>query len=490
MDLSTEKNRRKYEGTARVLMLMAMEEIARDAHIRFEHSLGVGIYITVDGLILSTTKIRRIEEKMRDLVRQNLPIKKETWELDQAIAYFTNKGQMDTVHLLQYHNDKTIEICACGNFRDYISIETTERTGDINDFSLRLYYPGMVLILKSMSRGIGQDVFTDRAKLARAYTESEDCAKILKCANAADLNDIFKSGSGRDFIRVNESMQSRAITNIAEEIADLGCHVVFIAGPSSSGKTTFANRLAIELKVSGRNPIPISLDNYYKNRVDIPIGENGKPDLESLGAIDVDLFNEQLLELLQGAEVEIPLYSFYTKNREPVGKRIQISGKDVLNVEGIHGLNPEIGQDVPSDNKYRIYVSALTPLNLDNHNRIRATDVRLLRRLVRDYRTRGASLEETMDMWDGVKAGEIRYIYPYQEEANVIFNTSLYYEIPLLKKYAYDMLSKVTEDNQYYSRARRLMHFMDYFIESDEESEIPPISILREFIGNCTFYDK
>ncbi|MBQ9008045.1 MAG: nucleoside kinase, partial [Clostridia bacterium] len=251
-----------------------------------------------------------------------------------------------------------------------------------------------------------------------------------------------------------------------------------------------ANRLAIELKVSGRHPIPISLDNYYKNRADIPIGENGKPDLECIESIDTDLFNDQLLELLQGEVVEIPLYSFFTKNRETEGKRVSVGDRDVLIVEGIHGLNPVIGADVPSESKYRIYVSPLTPLNLDNHNRLRATDIRLLRRLVRDARTRNTEINETLDMWDDVKIGEIKYIYPYMEEANVVFNTTLSYEIPVLKTHVYRMLSQVPADSPHYSSIQRIRQFLDFFVDILDESEIPPISILREFIGGCTFYDK
>ncbi len=490
MDLRFEKNRRKYESTARLLLLMAMDDIARDAIIRFGHSLGVGIYVTVEGLVLSTTKLRRIEEKMHEIAAQNLPIRQETWPVERAIAFFEEKGQMDTVELLRFQNGDTVSLTICDGYIDLLSGPTTEHTGDIDSFSLRLFYPGMVLILKSMSQVISQGAFKDRPKLMRAYSEFEDWARIQNCRNAADLNNIILSGAYKDFIRVSESIQSRALTSIAEEIADLGCRVVFIAGPSSSGKTTFANRLAIELKVSGRHPIPISLDNYYKNQVDIPIGENGKPDLECLESIDTELFNEQLLELLQGERVEIPLYSFYTKNREPEGKLVSIGERDVLIVEGIHGLNPAIGADVPSESKYRIYVGALTPLNLDNHNRLRATDIRLLRRLVRDARTRNTRIRETLDMWDDVKIGEIKYISPYMEEANVVFNTTLSYEIPVLKKYVTQMLSEVPDDSPHYSSIQRIRQFLDYFVEITDESDIPPISILREFIGGCTFYDN
>ena len=468
---------------------MSMSDIAKDAVIRFEHSLGVGIFVTVDGIMLSTTKLRRIEDKMREIASKNIPIEPQEWPLQKALDYFAEKGQKDTLRLLRNHKRDTVTMTVCDGFADFLCGETADHTGDISGFSLRLFYPGMVLILQSMSQAIAQGEFRDRPKLMRAYSEAAAWEHIQKCNGAADLNEIIERGQIRDFIRVSESIQSRTITSIAEEIADLGCRVVFIAGPSSSGKTTFANRLAIELRVSGRNPIPISLDNYYKNRVDIPIGENGKPDLECLESIDTELFNEQLLELLQGETVEIPLYSFYTKNREPKGMEVVMKGQDVLIVEGIHGLNPAIGTDVPSESKYRIYVGALTPINLDNHNRLRATDIRLLRRLVRDARTRNAGINETLGMWDDVKIGEIKNIYPYMEEANVMFNTTLAYEISVLKPHVYDMLLQVGPDSQYYSSMQRILHFLDYFTDVTDETEIPPISILREFVGGCTFYD-
>ena len=245
---------------------MAMDEIAPDAAIRFGHSLGVGIYVTVDGLVLSATKLRRIEEKMREISALNLPIHQETWPLERALVFFEEKGQMDTVDLLRFRKADTVTVTICGNYIDFLTGQTAENTGDIDGFSLRLFYPGMVLILKSMSQVISQGAFKDRPKLMRAYSEFEDWARIQDCRNASDLNDIILSGGYPDFIRVSEAIQSRAITYIAEEIADLGCKVIFIAGPSSSGKTTLANRLAIELKVSGRHAIPISLDNYHRRK--------------------------------------------------------------------------------------------------------------------------------------------------------------------------------------------------------------------------------
>ena len=348
----------------------------------------------------------------------------------------------------------------------------------------------MVLLLPGDDLSGPPAPFVERPQLMRTYAEANEHSRILGCETAADLNDLIARGEGRTFIRVSEALQERAIANIAERIVACGARVVFIAGPSSSGKTTFANRLSIQLRVSGKRPLAISLDDYYIDRSRVPLGEDGKPDLECLESIDVPLFNEQLIDLLAGREVELPRYSFYTKRREEKGVRLSVSGDDILIVEGIHGLNDALSSDIPSELKFRVYVSALTQLNLDCHNRIRTTDVRLMRRMVRDHRTRATNALETMQMWDKVRAGEEKYIFPFQEKADVMFNTSLLYEIAVLKKYAYPLLREIGEDSPYYTRARRLCKFLHYFKDMDEESEIPPTSILREFIGGCTFYGE
>lgn len=294
----------------------------------------------------------------------------------------------------------------CDGLSEYFYGGMVESTGEIESFALRFYYPGMVLLLPDEDLSGPPAPFVERPKLMRAYVEANVCSKILQCENAADLNDIIAKGEARTFIRVSEAMQERAVAQIAERIVANGARVVFVAGPSSSGKTTFANRLSVQLRVSGKRPLAISLDNYYKNREDIPLGADGKPDLECLESIDVPLFNDQLVELLAGREVELPLYSFKTKRRLEQGVRLRVDGDQVLVVEGIHGLNSALSEEIPSELKYRVYVSALTQLNLDGHNRIRTTDVRLLRRMVRDARTRHTDVTATMAMWDSVRAGE------------------------------------------------------------------------------------
>ena len=489
MKTNLEEMKRTYERSARLLVLLAMREIAPGAKVRFEHSIGQGVYTTVEGLQLTAALVRKIEEKMREISAKDLPIEKSRLSRQEAVERFAAQGQEDAVRLLTYRPYEYFNVYTCDGFSEYFYGDMAASTRAIDRFALRFYYPGMVLMLPERPGGPVAP-FAERPQLMRTYAQSAQFSRILGCENAADVNDTIKSGDIRTFIRVNEALHDRAIAQIAERIVARGARIVFVAGPSSSGKTTFANRLGIQLRVSGKRPVAISLDNYYKNREDVPLGEDGKPDLECLEAIDVPLFNDQLIDLLAGREVEIPRYSFKTKKREETGEKLQVSGDQVIIVEGIHGLNPKLSDDIPSELKFLVYISALTQLNLDNHNRIRATDVRLMRRIVRDQRTRHTDAIGTMQMWDSVRAGEEKYIFPYQERADVMFDSSLFYEIPLLKKYAYPLLNAVPQENEHYIRARRLVKFLNYFIDCDAEDEVPQTSILREFIGGCTFYDE
>lgn len=488
--LKHEENRRIYERSARLILLLALRDVCPGATVRIEHSIGAGVYMNVCGVSLTAVLVRQIEKRMHEIAQQDLPIVKSRWTRQQAMEYFRNQGQEDTVRLLAYRPFEHFDVYTCDGLSEYFYGDMAASTGEIRSFALRFYYPGMVLLLPLEDLSGPPAPFVERTQLMRTYAQANEHSRILKCESAADLNDIIARGDARMFIRVNEALQERAIAQIAERIVSRGARVVFIAGPSSSGKTTFANRLSIQLRVSGKRPVAISLDNYYLNREDVPLGEDGTPDLECLESIDVPLFNEQLIDLLAGREVELPKYSFHTKRREAQGTKMQVSADDVLIVEGIHGLNDRLSCDIPGELKFRVYVSALTQLNLDCHNRIRTTDVRLMRRMVRDHRTRSTSAMETLQMWDKVRAGEEKYIFPFQEKADVMFNTSLLYEIAVLKKYAYPMLSAVAPDSPYYTRARRLCKFLHYFKDLDEESEIPPTSILREFIGGCSFYEE
>lgn len=484
-----EEARRIYERSARLLVLLALRAVCPGARVRFEHSIGQGLYMNVEGVSLTASLVRAIEAEMHRIAERDLPIVRSRWTREAARAYFHAQGQEDTVRLLRYRPFDYFDVYTCDGLSEYFYGDMAPSTGAVRSFALRFYYPGMVLLLPGEDLSGPPAPFVERPQLMRTYAQANECSRILQCETAADLNDIIARGEARTFIRVSEAMQERAIAQIAESIARRGARIVFVAGPSSSGKTTFANRLGIQLRVSGRQPVAISLDNYYRNRGDVPLRPDGQPDLECLEAIDVPLFNEQLVDLLAGREVELPRYSFKTKCREPKGERLSVTQDQVLIVEGIHGLNDRLSADIPSELKFLVYVSALTQLNLDCHNRIRTTDVRLMRRMVRDSMSRDTAAETTLQMWDSVREGEEKYIFPFQERADVMFNSSLLYEIAVLKKYAYPMLDAVTQESPYYVRARRLIKFLNYFLDCDDEREIPPTSILREFIGGCTFYD-
>lgn len=489
LDGRKEEDRRIYERSARFILLIAMRDVLPDAKVRFEHSLGRGVYMTVEGVHLNAELVKRVETQMHSITQRDLPIVRSRITKKEAAYRFAAAGQLDTVRLLDYRPFDFFNIYTCDGYSEYFYGTMATSTGEITQYALRLYYPGMVLLLPDGDFTRQPSTLSDRPKLVRAYQEALRESRICGCANAADLNEIIQRGQIRNLIRVCESMQQRRITKIAERAIESGARIIFVAGPSSSGKTTFANRLQVELEAYGRKPIAISLDNYYKNREDVPIGPDGKPDLECLESIDVHLFADHLVRLLDGEAVEVPRYSFMTKKREEKGAFLSIKPEDILVIEGIHGLNPQLSAGIPGGYKYLIYISALTPINLDNHNRIRATDARLLRRIVRDQRTRGADADDTLGMWDNVRAGEEKYIYPYQELADTMFNTSLPYELSILKKYAYNLLHTVSEDSPYYTRCQRMIKFLHYFLDSRDDDEIPPTSILREFIGGCSFYN-
>ena len=481
-----EEDRRIYERSARLILLLALRDIAPGAKARFEHSIGLGLYLNVSGVSLTASLVRKIEARMREISRADLPIVKSRWTREQAVAYFRAQGQEDTVRLLAYRPFDYFDVYTCGGLSEYFYGDMVESTGKIQSFALRFYYPGMVLLLPAEALDGAPAPFVERPKLMRAYVEANACSRILQCENAADLNDIIAKGDARTFIRISEAMQERAVAQIAERIVANGARVVFIAGPSSSGKTTFANRLSVQLRVSGKRPLAISLDNYYKNREMIPLGADGKPDLECLESIDVALFNDQLVELLAGREVELPLYSFKTKRRLERGVRLRAREDQVVVVEGIHGLNPRLTPSIPDAQKFRIYISCFTSVAMDNLSRIATTDNRLLRRLTRDYRQRGADALSTLSRWASVRRGEEKHIFPYQENADIMLNSSLFYEISVLRPFAEKILREVPDTVPEYDEARRMLKFLDNFIPIAPD-EVPPTSILREFIGGSSF---
>jgi len=480
-----------YERSLRFVFLLAVKQLYPQRRVRIEHSLGNGIYAEIHAQTpLAADEVRAIEVRMREIVGADMPFEKHSITREQAMAYFEAQGQTDKVKLLRYRPYEHFQIYSLGGMMEYFYGVMTPSTGFLKVFALQYHAPGVVLLLPDLSDSSRPSPFFAAPKLMQTFAQSARWNEILSCSNASDLNEMIIKRGLREFIRINEALHEKSISAIADQFARSGARVILVAGPSSSGKTTFSHRLSIALRVLGLRPMAISLDDYYVDRDKIPYDEYGEQDLERLDTLDVDLFNEHLVRILRGECVQTPQYDFYTGRRTDKTHTVHADSDQPIIIEGIHGLNDELTRSVERRLKFKIYISALTTINLDDHNRIRTTDARLLRRMVRDHQFRGTPPEKTMSMWASVRRGEEKYIFPFQEEADVMFNSSLVYELAIMKKYVYPMLLNLRPESPYYTMARRLVKFLNYFQSSDVEDEIPINSILREFIGGCCFYRK
>lgn len=486
---------RTYERTLLLLLSIAVHRLFPEptALMRVRYAIGGGLYITLEKEPrLSEEDVLALEGEMRRLVRTARPLKRQRLTIDQANEAFEKQGQFDKLKLLKWRKFDYFDVYGVDGIMDYFYGEMMPDTSYADVF--RLTYikdDAFVLLLPRRDAPDAVAEYRQSPKLAAVFAQSEEWGELMECGTVYELNSHIESGRIRELIRLNEALHERSYAAIADNIINKGARAVMVAGPSSSGKTTSAHRIATQLHVMGHKPILLSLDNYYRNRCDMTPDENGEYDLEDIDALDVARFNEDIAALLAGKEVETPLFDFGTQKRTPKGKIIKLEKNQPMIIEGIHGLNPRmVGRDISEDDVYRVYVSALTTLNLDDHNRISTTDIRLLRRLVRDYRTRGSSMDRTLSMWASVRRGEEKWIFPYQENADSFFNTTLVYEIAALKPYIYPLLKAVPEESEYYSTANGMVKFLNYFLElRDQVDEIPPTSILREFIGGCTFYE-
>lgn len=491
VDYRHEDGRRIYVRSLVMVLVRAAGELFPGAAVTVKHSLGNGIYGAINvGRALREQDIKLIEERMREIIAAREPIVRRRLHKDQAIKLLADSGQAEKTDLVSYRHSQEVDIYTCGGFHDYSYGPMVPDTGLLQTFRLRFYLPGYILEVPRESDPAALPEYVEHGKLANIYFEAEKWGKVLGVRNVVALNKVLQSGGGPELIRVAEAFHEKKIGQIADLIAGNidRIRIVTIAGPTSSGKTTFAQRLATELRVNGIHPVPISLDNYFVDREKTPLDEAGRYDFESLDAIDRALFNDHLIKLIQGEEVELPYYNFKAGRREFRGEVLKLKETDLIVVEGIHGLNDRLTASIPLGRKFKIYVSALTQLNLDDHNRIPTTDLRIIRRIVRDYRCRGNSARNTIAMWPSVRRGEERNIFPFQESADVMFNSALVYELAVLKEVADPLLAEITPGFPEHSEARRLREFLSYFVSLDA-GEVPANSIVREFIGNSCFLE-
>lgn len=483
--------KKAYERSMIFLMLKAFYDIVGEnelERVRVEFSLQQGIYCTVKGnVILNEILLGRVSCRMEELCQQDLPIHKNTISTEQAIGKFAGRKMTDKARLLSYRRASHVNVYELDGFEDYFYGYMVPSTGCLKYFSLHLYQEGFVLQLPTINKPNVVPPFSPCEKL---FLEEQCATKwegMMGVHTVGALNDKIKNGSINELILIQEALQEKEISKIAEEIFRQKKQVILIAGPSSSGKTTFSHRLSVQLKTLGLRPHPIPVDDYFVDRDQTPLDEYGQHDFENLDAIDIVRFNQDMGALLAGQKVQLPTYNFVTGKREyKKDKVLQIEAQDILVIEGIHCLNEKLTEALPRKDKFKIYISALTTLNVDEHNRIPTTDGRLIRRMVRDARTRGTNARETISRWPSVRRGEEKNIFPYQEEADVMFNSALVYELAVLKQYAEPVLYSIGKENPEYIEAKRLLKFLDYFLGVGSES-VPNNSLLREFIGGSAF---
>jgi len=490
LDMSSEIGMKIYIRSLIFLFVKACYDVFPDCKVHVEHSLGDGLYCeVVRKEPLSEDDVESIEKRMRQLVERDIPIQKYKMPLKEAIAMFKESGMEDKVRVLKYRKSDFINIYEIDGTKDYFYGYLVPSTGYLKWFGLKFYLPGIILQHPNKSNPTHIAEYHEQPKLASIFRESDRWAHILGVPDVGALNELITSGKSGEIIRVAEALHEKKIAQIADTIANEKerLRIILIAGPSSSGKTTFAQRLIVQLRVNGLRPISISLDDYFLDRDKTPLGDDGKPDFEALEAIDLRLFNQQLAQLIQGKEVIVPRYNFHTGKREYPDIPTKIEKDQPIIIEGIHGLNERLTASIPKENKFKIYVSALTQLGIDNHNRISTTDTRLLRRLVRDSWQRSTDAKTTISVWPKVLKGAQANIFPYQEEADVMFNSALVYEIAVIKKYAEPLLKQITPQDPEYIKAKHLLKFLEYFEPIEDERDIPLTSIIREFIGGSCF---
>ena len=483
---------RTYVRSLCFVLCKAVEDLYPNGNIVLEHHISKGYYcqLKLDRSV-GLDDVQRIKQRMKEIIAENLPFERFERHTTEVVELFRQKGMADKVHLLETSGNLYSYYYTLGDTVDYYYGSLLPSTGYLHLFDLVKYYDGLLLQVPNRLNPSKLEEVVKQEKLLDIFKEHRRWNQILGIGTVGDFNKACHNGHATELINVSEALQEKRISQIADEIFNRGqkgqpVKLILISGPSSSGKTTFSKRLSVQLMANGLKPYPISLDDYFVNREDTPKDEHGNYDYESLYALDLDYFNHDLQKLLNGEEIELPRFNFNTGKREMSGNRLKVDDNMILIMEGIHALNPELTPQIPAENKFKIYVSALTTILLDDHNYIPTTDNRLLRRIIRDFKYRGYSAEETISRWPSVREGEEKWIFPFQENADVMFNSALLFELAIIKDYAEPILRKVPNNRPEYSEAYRLRKFLEYFVPL-QDKELPPTSLLREFLGGSSF---
>lgn len=482
-----------YVRTAQMMLVKAASEVlgdsCRDSHIKIEFSLGNACFCSILGGIRSTPELAaKLEDRMHAYVDRNIPIIKKTYPIDDAIELFRHQGMKDKEKLFHYRRSSTVNVYRMEGYSDYFYGYMLPSTGYCRLFKVQAYRGGLLLILPTIDNPSVLEDFEDQPSLFEQLMLSTKWGDLVNISTVGDLNEQICSGCISDMILVQEALQERRIGEIAQTIYDKGTvRFVLVAGPSSSGKTTFSHRLAIQLKSFGLRPHIIGMDDYFVNRDRTPVDIDGNFNFDVIEALDLELFNSDMVDLLNGETIEMPHFDFKSGRRIYKGDFLKFEENDILIIEGIHGLNPVSTEQLPDENKFKIYISALTSLNIDEHNRIPSTDARLLRRMVRDARVRSYTAQETIRSWRKVREGEEMNIFPFQESADAVFNSCLIYELAVIKQFAEPLLLGVRPNEPEYYEAKRLIKFLDYFVGIDP-TPVPGNSLCREFVGGGIFH--
>ena len=489
IDLKDKDGMRIYRRGLVYIISKAFNEVYPGALITINYQLTNAMFCTVDNLEITNEVIKNVKERIQQIVEQDLPIEKRFMTKEEAVKFYEKEKTLKGKLQLDLKQKKEVTLYYCENYYNYFYGVLPISTGFAENYEIAKYHHGFMVRYPSNETPNEISKFHDTPKLFATLEEYDELHKILNINTLYKLNQIIKSNKITEYILLDEALHEKKIGTIADNIAkNKNIKLIAIAGPSSSGKTTFAKRLEIQLRLNGLKPVTISVDNYFVEREDTPLDEDGKYDFESIHAIDTKLLNNDLLKLLNGEEIEAPTFNFHTGHKEYKGNKMKLASDEVLIMEGIHCLNDELTYLIPKEQKYKIYISALTVLNIDYYNRISTTDTRLIRRIVRDYQFRGYNAAHTLEMWSSVNRGEQNNIFKFQEEADVMFNSSLIYELSVLKKYAIPLLKEIDSSSTLYSETKRLLSMLSYFEDIPDEL-VPTHSLLREFIGGSIFRD-